>query len=60
MWYSKKTQNRVRFQIAAVRVSSSDVTKFEQREYWEENHKVPNDERYYREHDRRIEAYRQE
>ena len=51
MWYSKKMQNRVRFQIAAVRVSPSDVSKAEQRKYWEENYPVPNDLKCYRDHD---------
>ena len=52
MWYSKKLQNRVRFQIAAIRISIGDVTNEEQREYWEDNYLVPNDVRYYRENDR--------
>ena len=52
MWYSKKMQNRVRCQIAAVCISVSGVVKMEQREYREENYLVPNDMRYYRENDR--------
>ena len=49
---SKNAQNRVRFQIAAVRISISDVMKDEQREYWEENYHAPNDMRGYRGNDR--------
>ena len=52
MWYSKTMQNRVRLQIAAVRISISDVMKEEQRECWEENYRVPNDVRWYIENDR--------
>ena len=37
MWYSRKLQNRVRFQIAAVRISPGDVMKAEQRDYWKRN-----------------------
>ena len=53
MWYSKKMQNRVRFQIAAIRVSTSDTMKLS-RESWEEKHLVPNDVRGHKEKDRWI------
>ena len=46
-----KMQNRVRFQFAAIRVSTSDAMKVEQRQYWEEKHHVPNDVRCYKEND---------
>lgn len=52
MWYSKRLQNRVRFEIAAIRIPVSDVTNDEQREYWEKNYGVPNDMKYYRDNGR--------
>lgn len=52
MWRSKKLQNRVRFQIAAVRLSTSDVVNEEHRGYREQNYGVPNDFRYYKENNR--------
>ena len=51
MWYSKKMQNRVRFQIAAVRVTPNDVSREEQRKYWEEKYQAPDDKRYFGRHD---------
>ena len=49
MWYSKTMQNRVRLQIAAVRISISDVMKEEQRECIGKraDYRVPNDVRWY-------------
>ena len=54
MWYSSKLQNRVRFQIAAVRISPGDVMKEEQRDYWERifSVSVTNNVDYHRDRDR--------
>ena len=34
MWRAKKLQNRVRYQIAAIRISKEDVSLEEERQYW--------------------------
>ena len=51
MWFSRKLQNRVRFQTAPVRISPGDAMKEEQRENWKSNFKVRNDAYYFRGHE---------